>query len=467
MNSLGGDAASNSLHGTDIKIVSKYGIMIKSLLSVSLTDDSLFLYWRSFPEKVGCEMSFLRRVSISPTNGQRLDLVFADFDMQVEFESPATCELLCSILSSLILEASAFDKEHFIQAQSSMSAAMYTQSLRHAGYQISTKQELMYQLCVSLRMKEGGLLVEKVLSKISAGLLRAGFTKWTVFLRELNMNNMNEDKARWRLHAAANQDVDLQAWYHSVFFHEVYRLRGPFWFRDAVLPVYRNSYDLVDNALSPLEEAALAHVLCSPETSYGDVAGQMFVVQAILRPELFAVFQKLAAQGMQVIKYPRSGRPAKKMFRFSFVEGNIYLTWRGKFGNQGVDLGEVSSIAAGISSEVLKKAAQPGRADQYLSVICAGRSVDLCFESVQERDEWKGMLEMLARKEHGELVGVEPLAPPAENDLFEWLLIYSAMGEGFLPVAVRKSILRRGSSKLNRKQSSGSLSTVSAPTPQT
>jgi hypothetical protein len=92
-------------------------------------------------------------------------------------------------------------------------------------------------------------------------------------------------------------------------------------------------------------------------------------------------------QGMQVIKYPRSGRPAKKMFRFSFVEGNIYLTWRGKFGNQGVDLGEVSSIAAGISSEVLRKSAQLNRADQYLSVICAGRYVgaqrnDMTVQSV-------------------------------------------------------------------------------------
>ena len=45
-----------------------------------------------------------------------------------------------------------------------------------------------------------------------------------------------------------------------------------------MLPSYRQSYDLVDNALTPLEEAALAHVLCSPDTSYGDVAGQMFVV---------------------------------------------------------------------------------------------------------------------------------------------------------------------------------------------
>ena len=59
---------------------------------------------------------------------------------------------------------------------------------------------------------------------------------------------------------------------------QVYRLRGYFWYKDAVLPSYRQSYDLVDNALTPLEEAALAHVLCSPDTSYGDVAGQMFVV---------------------------------------------------------------------------------------------------------------------------------------------------------------------------------------------
>ena len=43
-------------------------------------------------------------------------------------------------------------------------------------------------------------------------------------------------------------------------------------------------------------------------------------------------------------KYPRSGRPAKKLFRFSFVEGKIYLTWKGKFGNQGVDLGEVREM---------------------------------------------------------------------------------------------------------------------------
>ena len=30
-------------------------------------------------------------------------------------------------------------------------------------------------------------------------------------------------QSRWRLHAISNQEVDLQAWYHSVFFDEIYR----------------------------------------------------------------------------------------------------------------------------------------------------------------------------------------------------------------------------------------------------
>jgi hypothetical protein len=51
--------------------------------------------------------------------------------------------------------------------------------------------------------------------------------------------------------------------------------------------------------------------------------------------------------GAMVTKYPRTGRPTKKLFRFSFVEGRIYLTWKGKLGNQGVDLGEVRSMIWG------------------------------------------------------------------------------------------------------------------------
>eukprot|EP01034_Spumella_vulgaris_P037121 gene37121-45797_t len=178
------------------------------------------------------------------------------------------------------------------------------------------------------------MTVEKSIQTFRTKLMGSAFKHWINTTRDENTASMCHDRTRWRLHATANQDIDLQAWYHALFYQEVYRLRGHFWYKDAVLPVYKQSYDLIDNALTPLEEAALAHVLCSPDTSYGDVAGQMFVVQALISPKQFTLFQQLAALGAQVIKYPRSGRPAKKLFRFSFVEGNIYLTWKGKFGNQ-------------------------------------------------------------------------------------------------------------------------------------
>ena len=59
-------------------------------------------------------------------------------------------------------------------------------------------------------------------------------------------------------------------------------------------------------------------------------------------PPFTSTSTSTTTSGATVTKYPRSGRPAKKLFRFSFVEGKIYLTWKGKFGNQGVDLGEVN-----------------------------------------------------------------------------------------------------------------------------
>lgn len=196
-----------------------------------------------------------------------------------------------------------------------------------------------------------------------------------------------------------------------------------------MLPIYKQSYDLVDNALTPLEEAALAHVLCSPDTSYGDVAGQMFVVQALISPDQFQLFQQLAAQGSQVVKYPRSGRPAKKLFRFSFVEGNIYLTWKGKFGNQGVGMAEVTSVLGGIQTDVLKWSGQASKAEQYLSVVCSDRSVDLFFDNEYDRNNWRDLLTALVAKEHGELEGIEPVDPPDEAGEYEWMLLYASIGK--------------------------------------
>lgn len=247
-------------------------------------------------------------------------------------------------------------------------------------------------------------------------------------MRAMNADSKNKDKHRWRLHAVANMDIDLQAWYHSIFHDQVYRVRGPFWFREAALATYRRSYDLVHNTLTALEENALAHVLCSTETSYGDVAGQMFTVQEIVEPDKFSLFQKLAATGITVTKYPRMGRPARKVFRLSFVEGFIYLTWKGRFGNQGVELNRVSALKSGICTEVTRKQGKQDKAGQYLSVISVGRSLDLFFDSVEERQRWQDLLSVLVDKELGRLdvLKVENTSDASE---FDRLVTYASIGK--------------------------------------
>ncbi len=148
-------------------------------------------------------------------------------------------------------------------------------------------------------------------------------------------------------------------------------------------------------------------MLCSPDTTYGDVAGQMFVVQAITSNEQFQLFQRVCAEGGVLVKYPRTGKASKKNFRFSFVEGKIFLTWKGKYGNQGIDMEEVTGVIPGIQTEILQKRANPATPNLYLSVLCADRSIDLSFETVVERNDWQQILEILLVKEHGTLNGIK------------------------------------------------------------
>ena len=256
--------------------------------------------------------------------------------------------------------------------------------------------------------------------------MKYAIEKWLKFVTVSNDDSKKKDKHRWWLHAVANMDVDLQAWYHSIFHEQVYRVRGPFWFREATLAQYRRSYNLVHNNLTAMEEKALSHVLCSTETTYGDVAGQMFTVQEIAEKDKFMLFQKLAASGVNVVKYPRIGRPARKLFRISFVEGCIYLTWKGKFGNQGVELNKVSAVKSGICTEVTRKLAKADKAAQYLSIISVGRSLDLFFESVEERQQWQDLLTLLVSKELGQL---EELRVEDSTDAtdFECLVTFASL----------------------------------------
>ena len=232
-------------------------------------------------------------------------------------------------------------------------------------------------------------------------LMSNAFVHWRGVAAEAVSEQLSRDKNRWCLHAKASEDLDLQAWYHDSFHEEIFSLKVKFWLHDSALPSYKLSNKLIANKLTKYEEAALAHVLCTPDTTYGDVAGHMFVVQSMLRPELFALFEQICSKGISLVKFPRSGSPAKKLFRFSFVEGAIYLTWKGQYGNQGVELAEVTSVVEGISTDIFRRAGRKDKEQLYLSLLCSERSVDLQCANREERDNLREVLAVVVAKERG------------------------------------------------------------------
>jgi hypothetical protein len=414
--------------GVNCTILTTEGFSTPSVLRLGMSNKSLSIFWRSKPEKLGCELSFVEAVECGVVLGRtfrKLDpnrcigLIFRNYKLQLETVDTETCAALYLCLQTLLTEVKAAD---------TIDSTNFLYRLRYANFQIAIQQEKIYQYRKHTSIKESSFMLATFVEKSYIFQLRRAVDKWIAHVRVVNEDNKLRDKHRWRLHAVANMDIDLQAWYHSIFYEQVYRVRGPFWYREAALAVYRRSYDLVHNTLTALEENALAHVLCSTETSYGDVAGQMFTVQEIVDFDKYQLFQKLAASGITVTKYPRMGRPAKKVFRLSFVEGYIYLTWKGRFGNQGVELRCVSALKSGICTEVTRKQGKAEKAGQYLSVISVGRSLDLFFETVEERIKWQELLEVLVEKELGRLSDLK-VEDPTEATEFERLVTYSSIGK--------------------------------------
>jgi hypothetical protein len=167
-------------------------------------------------------------------------------------------------------------------------------SISNYLYRVAMKQETLLETSLHLRVQEGVFKAERLLRLKVFNLQSAALKKWMALVGAENAEKMDEDRECWRSHATANMETDLQAWYHAVFHTDVYRLRGSFWYRSANLPTYRTNYELVDSGLSAKEEQALAGVLCSPDTTYGDVAGQMFIVQACMPShQYYLLFQVL------------------------------------------------------------------------------------------------------------------------------------------------------------------------------
>ena len=113
---------------------------------------------------------------------------------------------------------------------------------------------------------------------------------------------------------------DLQAWYHATFSGELYRLRGAFWWKEAILP------DYASHPIGAASDDKAEKLLCSPNTIYTAMAATMYTIRSTLAEREYDLFEKLTTAGVTVLKHPfRSGRPTKKRFQLSLVQGDMYL----------------------------------------------------------------------------------------------------------------------------------------------
>mmetsp|Transcript_5492 Transcript_5492/g.7550 ORF Transcript_5492/g.7550 Transcript_5492/m.7550 type:complete len:459 (-) Transcript_5492:119-1495(-) len=256
-------------------------------------------------------------------------------------------------------------------------------------------QEHAMDEMVALRWVYSFKLMDRFFLMKRSNDLAQGWKLWTEYIRNANRAKMETDRKQWHLHAQVSSGSDLHAWYHSVFCSEVYRLQGPFWFKPAKLSVYKCTNTPVGGApLTPMEKAILASVMCTKGTTYVDVAVQMYTVQAILSESEFQLYQKLTSGEVELIKHAARTKPTKKKFRLSFVSGALYLTWEDKNGYKGIGLYEVLTIVAGMKSD--------DDSDLYLSLLLPDRSLDISFESLEQRHMWQGFLNTLVLKERGD-----------------------------------------------------------------
>ncbi|CAM9907340.1 unnamed protein product, partial [Choristocarpus tenellus] len=65
--------------------------------------------------------------------------------------------------------------------------------------------------------------LEGFLTQVATRQAYRSWGRWCRVVREANQRRMKSDRRSWCLHAICNARNDLQAWYHSTFYEEVYR----------------------------------------------------------------------------------------------------------------------------------------------------------------------------------------------------------------------------------------------------
>ncbi|CAM9842397.1 unnamed protein product [Laminaria digitata] len=72
----------------------------------------------------------------------------------------------------------------------------------------------------------GAIKLKKLLTRAATRQVEGRWARWCEAVRDKNEERQRLDRLQWSLHAKANRDNDLLAWYHSTFCREVYRQRG-------------------------------------------------------------------------------------------------------------------------------------------------------------------------------------------------------------------------------------------------
>lgn len=215
-----------STSGIQVYLITKYGTKSRSRIIVNKKNDAIEpkLFWRQSP-RLGCELSYLHAISkpVKVGSDHQIQLTFSDFKMNIEIADDVEGAIANDLYNFL---TDALKKAHSVKLQereNNRQNANYQQyaSLSNAAYEATMKNEHLLQLCSYLRYKEAYMTIEKITSEYRYRWLASAFKYWVNIVRCENNQNMTKDRNRWRLHAAANQEIDLQAWYHALFYQEV------------------------------------------------------------------------------------------------------------------------------------------------------------------------------------------------------------------------------------------------------
>lgn len=221
--------------GLPVYLEIKNGLLSKATLAIDNFDinHEPRLIWRLVP-RLSCEFSLINTIAKPALSavGQKIVLQFDDFKIVVEVPDSGdggTAKDLYAVLSDFHRKSAHFknlDKDYNLQKSPTQQSSHYQQkvSLKEALFQATSKEETLLQLCTQLRFQEGLMIIDKIGVSVRERMVRSGMDQWIRFVKEKNDVKMRMDRGRWRLHASANQDIDLQAWYHALFYQEVLTL---------------------------------------------------------------------------------------------------------------------------------------------------------------------------------------------------------------------------------------------------